>query len=299
MDIRKYEVFLAVVDRGSFIKAASDLGYTQSGITHMMNSLEKECGFPLLMRSNKGVMLTLEGEKVLPDIRKIVEMNRRLEECFHEIRGIKTGKVRVGCFPTVACALVPPVFKKFRMQYPEIMLDIVEENSIQTLEEWLSSGFIDIIFASKQPKQAYDWVTVKHDEYVAVLPQGHLLTQYETITPKDLMSENFFMFRSVAGVDPDVQRYFEKEGVAIISTFTANSDYAVMYLIDQGLGVGMQPRLIVDLCAKDHPNLVVRPLSPPAKRELGLGVKSISSCPLAVKRFIQCVKSLYPVGKNK
>ena len=51
MDIRKYEVFLAVVDRGSFIKAANDLGYTQLGITHMMNSMENECGFPLLMRS--------------------------------------------------------------------------------------------------------------------------------------------------------------------------------------------------------------------------------------------------------
>ena len=72
MDIKKYEVLLAVVDKGSFIKAASELGYTQSGITYMMNSLEKECGFPLLQRSNKGVILTLEGERQLPEIRQLV-----------------------------------------------------------------------------------------------------------------------------------------------------------------------------------------------------------------------------------
>lgn len=292
MDIRKYEVFLAVVDRGSFIKAASELGYTQSGITHMMNSLEKECGFPLLMRSNKGVMLTLEGERVLPDIRKIVEMNQRLEEYFHEIRGIKTGKVRVGCFPTIACALMPQIFKKFRAQYPDILLDIVEENSIQTLEGWLASGFIDIAFVSKQPKQSYDWISVKEDEYLAVLPQGHPLAHHESIAPEELMCENFFMFRSVDGIDKDVSRYFEAKDISIVSTFTSNSDYAVMYMIDQGLGVGMQPKLILDLCAKDHPNLVVRPLNPPAKRELGLAIKSIHNCPLAVKRLIQCVKSL-------
>lgn len=292
MDIRKYEVFLAVVDRGSFIKAAGDLGYTQSGITHMMNSLEKECGFPLLMRSNKGVMLTLEGERVLSDIRKIVEMNRQLEEYFHEIRGIKTGKVRVGCFPTIACALMPQIFKCFRSRYPEILLDIVEENSIQTIEGWLSSGFIDVAFISKQPKQAYEWIRIKDDEYMAVLPQGHGLTKREVVTPEELMSENFFMFRSVDGIDKDVSRYFESKNISIVSTFTSNSDYAVMYMIDEGLGVGMQPKLILDLCAKDHPNLVIRPMNPPAKRELGLAVKSITGCPLAVKRFIQCVKAI-------
>ena len=47
MDIKKYEVLLAVIDKGSFIKAASDLGYTQSGITYMMNSLEKRMRIPI------------------------------------------------------------------------------------------------------------------------------------------------------------------------------------------------------------------------------------------------------------
>lgn len=294
MDIRKYEVFLAVVDRGSFIKAANDLGYTQSGITHMMNSMEKECGFPLLMRSNKGVSLTLEGEKALPEIRRIVAANNHLEEYFQEIRGIKTGKVRVGCFPTIACALMPKIFKRFRQAYPDITLDIVEENSVKTLEGWLSSGFLDVAFFSKQPQQAYDWVPIMDDEYLAVLPKDHPLAVYKTITPADLMSEHFFMFRSIDGIDKDVSRYFATQGVSIISTFTSNSDYAVMYMIDEGLGVGMQPKLILDLCAVSHPNLVTRPLQPRATRQLGLAVKSMDGCPLAVRRFIACVKETFP-----
>lgn len=291
MDIRKYEVFLAVVERGSFIKAANDLGYTQSGITHMMNSMEKECGFPLLMRSNKGVSLTLEGEKVLPAIKRILATNQQLEEYFNEIRGIKTGEVRVGCFPTIACALIPKIFKKFRTDYPNIKLDIVEENSIKTLEGWLFSGFLDVAFVSKQPEQAYDWVPVQEDEYLAVLPKGHPLTACETVSPADMMSEDFFMFHSADGIDKDVSRYFEEQGISITSTFTSSSDYAVMYMIDQGLGIGMHPKLILDLCAKNHENIVTRPLNPPAKRELGLAVKSLTSCSLGVKRFIQCVKA--------
>lgn len=129
------------------------------------------------------------------------------------------------------------------------------------------------------------------DEYFAVLPKGHPLEACKTVKPADLMCENFFMFRSIDGIDRDVSRYFEAQGISIISTFTSNSDYAVMYMIDQGLGVGMQPKLILDLCAKDHENIVTRPLDPPAKRELGLAVKAIDGCPLVVKRFIQCVKT--------
>ena len=47
MDIKKLDVLLAVVDCGSFTKAGEILGYTQSGITHMMKALEQEVGFPL------------------------------------------------------------------------------------------------------------------------------------------------------------------------------------------------------------------------------------------------------------
>jgi len=219
----------------------------------------------------------LEGEKALPEIRRI-----------------KTGKVRVGCFPTIACALVPKIFKAFRQQYPEIQLDIVEENSIKTLEGWLSSGFLDVAFFSKQPQQAYDWVPIMEDEYLAVLAKDHPLAACSSITPAQLMSEIFFMFRSIDGIDKDVSRYFEDQNVSIISTFTSNSDYAVMYMIDEGLGVGMQPKLILDLCAASHPHIITRPLNPPARRQLGLAVKAIDGCPLAVKRFISCVKDTFP-----
>lgn len=67
-----------------------------------------------------------------------------------------------------------------------------------------------------------------------------------------------------------------------------------MYMIDEGLGVGMQPKLILDLCAVSHPNLVTRPLQPRETRQLGLAVKAMDGCPLAVRRFIACVKETFP-----
>ena len=58
MDTKKLAALAAAVRLGSFTRAAEELGYTQSGLTHMMNSLEKDVGFPVLVRSRSGVRLT-------------------------------------------------------------------------------------------------------------------------------------------------------------------------------------------------------------------------------------------------
>ena len=58
MDTKKLEALLTAVELGSFTRAAEVLGYTQSGLTHMMNSLEKDIGFTVLVRGRSGVQLT-------------------------------------------------------------------------------------------------------------------------------------------------------------------------------------------------------------------------------------------------
>lgn len=90
LDIKKYEVLLSTLDKGCFAKACEDLGYTQPAITHMMKSMEREIGFPLLKRSNKGIQLTSEGREVLPLIRELVAANDRLNKHYDMLRGVET-----------------------------------------------------------------------------------------------------------------------------------------------------------------------------------------------------------------
>mgnify|MGYP002556107571 CR=1 FL=1 len=74
MNIKKYEAFVRAVELGSLSKAAEELGYTQSGISHMMQSLEEEVGFPLMTRTSSGIMPNTEGEMLLPTIRSRCEI---------------------------------------------------------------------------------------------------------------------------------------------------------------------------------------------------------------------------------
>lgn len=284
---KKYEVLLAVVDKGSFIKAATELGYTQSGITYMMNSLEKECGFPLLQRSNKGITLTLEGEQIIPAIRKLVAMNQELEETFDAVKGLATGQVRIGCYPTLACAVMPQIMQIFRRMYPQIHLDLVEENSVRILEDWMASGMIDVAFISKQPEQTYDWFPLKKDPYLAVFPKDHPLAAYERVPAEAMMGGSFFMYRSMDGLDPDVAQYFKQCHVPVSSTCTSNSDFAVLFMVEQGLGISIVPELFWNLCSAKFTTLATRHLEPEACREIGLAVKNKDNSTLATMRFIR------------
>ena len=89
MDRTKTKIFLYVVDSGSFTKAAAAYGYTTSGISHMMSSMEEEFGFPLLIRSRSGVKPTANAEKLIPILRSQLSWDEQLQQTISEISGIR------------------------------------------------------------------------------------------------------------------------------------------------------------------------------------------------------------------
>ena len=86
MDAKKLEILMTAVDLGSFSKASEVVGYTQSGLTHLVDSLEREIGFPLIRRSYSGIALTEAGENLLPDIRQFLQANATLENKIQAVR---------------------------------------------------------------------------------------------------------------------------------------------------------------------------------------------------------------------
>ena len=102
MDTKKLAALAAAVRLGSFTRAAEELGYTQSGLTHMMNSLEKDVGFPVLVRSRSGVRLTPAGQRIFPLVQECLAGAEALE---HEILLINTHQeesVRVAAYDSIA-----------------------------------------------------------------------------------------------------------------------------------------------------------------------------------------------------
>ena len=94
--------------------------YTQSGVSHIINSLEEELGFTLLLRNRGGVRLTDDGQRVLPAIRNIVNSSEQLQQIISSIHGLNSGVVRIGTFSSVSVHWLPGMIKEFQNEFPQI-----------------------------------------------------------------------------------------------------------------------------------------------------------------------------------
>ena len=113
MDRIKCEALLLAAEGGSMTHAANVLGYTQPGVTRMIDSLEEELGFSLLVRTKKGVSLTPNGMQMLPLFRELVRAHRMAEETGASISGILSGVLTVGCYWSVSAMLLPDILILF------------------------------------------------------------------------------------------------------------------------------------------------------------------------------------------
>ena len=130
MESKKLEALMMSVDLGSFTRAAEVLGYTQSGLTHMMNSLEKEIGVPLLERGRSGVRLTPEGERVAPAIRDFLDSASRLDAALTQAGDVRREAIRVGTYASMGVHWLPGIIRRFREECPEASVEMRVTNHI-------------------------------------------------------------------------------------------------------------------------------------------------------------------------
>ena len=120
---------------------------------------------------------------------------------------------------------------------------------------------------------------------MSVLPTGHPLAEKEVLCPDDLNDEPFLLLER--GGRTEVTELLEQNHMRPDIRFTTWDDYAILSMIESGLGIGILPRLIL----RRNPYLVeVRPLSKPYYREIGLAVKKGNTASASVKKFIEYLK---------
>jgi len=143
MDIRQLRYFIAIVEQGSFSRAAATLHVAQPALSLHVRNVEAELGTRLLFRSPKGVVPTEAGEILLRNARTIIDQLKITEE---EVRGHQNdpvGTVRLGLPGTISEILSVPLIMAARNRYPRIELRIAEAMSGFVLE-WLRESRIDL-----------------------------------------------------------------------------------------------------------------------------------------------------------
>jgi LysR family nitrogen assimilation transcriptional regulator len=143
MDLRQLRYFMAIVEQGSFSRAAEMLGVAQPALSLHVRHMEAELGTPLLVRSPQGVVATEAGHILLRNARIITDQFAIAQ---HEIKGHEAepvGEVRLGLPGTVSQFLSVPLIVEARRLYPKVKLRIAEAMSGFVLE-WMREARIDL-----------------------------------------------------------------------------------------------------------------------------------------------------------
>ena len=281
MDINKYRIFLQSVDSGSFSKVAEETGYTPSGIVHMMNTLESEMGFPLLVRSRRGVRLTPDGERVAPILRSLVKWEEQLHQVSSDIRGAVSGSITLGCYYSIAINWLPEVIRQFQKDFPNIKIQMLEAVH-QKLDDLLAEQRVDFCVFSAPPAGDVEWIPLRKDRMVAVLPEGHSLAKAEAYPIANYGIEPLIM--PAEGNDYDIMRVLEKHKITPQVSYSTGEDNAALAMVEKELGVG----LMNELTTVGRKNTaVILPLDPPESIEMGIAVPSLKKASPAARRFIE------------
>jgi LysR family nitrogen assimilation transcriptional regulator len=143
VDLRQLRYFVAIVEQGSFSKAASTLNVAQPALSLHVRNMEADLGTALLFRSPHGVVTTEAGEILLRNARLIIDQFAIAQE---EIRGHEAepaGEVRLGLPGTISQILSVPLIIAARKKYPKIKLRIAEAMS-GFIMEWIRENRIDV-----------------------------------------------------------------------------------------------------------------------------------------------------------
>lgn len=145
MDSKKLEILMTAIDLGSFTKASEVVGYTQSGLTHMMDALEREVGFSLLQRDHNGIQLSPQGRQLMPAIREFLQANANLENQINAISEQKKEVIRIAAYASIAMHWMPELLYRYKRVCPEVSVDLrMVDNALEPYE-LLESGQTDVI----------------------------------------------------------------------------------------------------------------------------------------------------------
>lgn len=274
-----------VVELGSISKAAQAMGYTQSAVSQMLMSLENEISIKLVNRSRTGVKLTVEGAELYPYIERFANQYSAIQEKINEIKSLELGIVRMGTLASISVQWLPSLLKEFQSRYPGVEF-VIHQGDYESIQQWIKNGTIDFGFVTPPAVDGIQTIPLKEGEMLAVLPEHHRLASYEVVPLQELQKEPFILLEEGNYYEP--LEAFRKLGIEPDVKYILHDDYAIMAMVEAGLGVSIMAKLILD---RRSYRLALRPTDPPVTRHLAIGYKDVSALPMAAKRFLDLLIS--------
>lgn len=283
METFNYRVFLTIAQYGSFQKAAELHNVTPPAVSHIVKQLELAFGFPLFIRSRRGVSLTTAGEGAFPLISAIVKREDMLVQYLSELNGLEKGHVRLGIFNSM-CRYLPGLLADFKSLYPHITFEIYQ-GSYENIIEWLKTGVVDIGFLSRTVNPDFPFHPIFSDPLVCILQKGTETASETEISLETLADARFVMQRE--SCDADARRIMDKLKLDVRTVCHVVDDQTTVEMVKAGFGFAIMP--LLTMCGYED-QVKMLPIVPPEERVIGACVRDEQDLPPAVRKALAFIQ---------
>src|SRR5215217_4557763 len=248
----------AVAREGTFGKAATRLGYTQSAVSQQIAALERLVGGPVFDRPGgpRPVELTPLGKVVLGHARDIIARLDATGEAVERFLAGTVGRIDIGTFQSVSNVLLPAMVRQLRLEHADVDIRLFEEEDNDAGAQGVLAGELDIAFTIGHRSGDLESMLLLDDPFVLVAPRGELSDgHYPTSELDDLPLVGY----PPSSCQLDIENGLRAVGASPTFVFRTYDNGAQMAMVRAGMGWAVMPLLAVDTRDK---GVDVRFLSP-------------------------------------
>lgn len=246
MDIKDIEIFKMIVHHGNLTKVAKELNYVQSNITNKLSKIEKEVGKELVIRTNKGVILTAEGKIFSEYVDRMLQLYREMLDTMKHSDEL-SGQLNIGATDITTVARLPNVLSSYLGSYPQVEFTLTNGSSKDlvkdVLEYKVDGAFItDFVYGDK-----LTYETLIEEEVVLISSINHPPIN----SLKDLEVGHVLVFQKGCTYRRKLEEWMNKEGVFAVKVSFGTIE-GMIGCVKAGFGVALVSKLIAEQLNNDQ-----------------------------------------------
>ena len=259
--LRQLRAFVAVAQEQSITRAAQRLHLTASALSMLVSSLEAELAVRLFERTTRRVVLTEEGQALLPSVQMVF---KDLDQAFDGLRQLsarRRGRFAVATSPLLAATLLPQLLSSFRLRFPGIEVDLLDL-PVDGIAQAVREGRADFgVCTADQEVTGLLTTTLYQDRLMLACLADHPLAGRKEVRWSELAGEPMALLRHGIGLRTLVERGFAEAGEPLVPAFQVAHVSTAVGLVEAGLAVAILPSYA--LSRTRSPSVVAVPLTAP------------------------------------
>ena len=245
MELTQLEFFLAVVQEGSFSKAAERVYRTQPAVSIAVRRLEEEVGAPLFERSQKTPVLTEAGELIYDYAKRMLALRDQARNVVTELRALERGRVRIGANESTSLYLLPHLILDYREQHPNVKVEIYRHVSERLPLEVLDRNVDFALLAFEPVDSDLEAFPILRDELVLIMQPEHGLAKRDSVTVEELGDQPFLAHNVKTASRFKVIEVFAQHHTPLNITLELATVETIKRFVQLKIGLAFVPRMCV------------------------------------------------------